>query len=80
LSLVLRKKFAVKKEKTPKTNILIKSSFRTHSHMDDSILKYVAQADEVWHAGDIGDLSYRQLDENKTHRAVYGILMMQKRV
>jgi hypothetical protein len=24
--------------------------------MDDSILKYVAQADEVWHAGDI-DLS-----------------------
>jgi hypothetical protein len=57
LSLVLRKKFAVKKEKTPKTNILIKSSFRTHSHMDDSILKYVAQADEVWHAGDIGDLS-----------------------
>ena len=28
----------------------------THSHIDDTILKYVAQADEVWHAGDIGDL------------------------
>ena len=29
----------------------------THSHHDDTILKYVAQADEVWHAGDIGDLN-----------------------
>ena len=27
----------------------------THSHVDDTILKYVAQADEVWHAGDIGE-------------------------
>jgi hypothetical protein len=25
--------------------------------IDDTILKYVAQADEVWHAGDIGDLT-----------------------
>ena len=28
----------------------------THSYIDDNILKYVMQADEVWHAGDIGDL------------------------
>ena len=28
----------------------------THSHIDDAILKYVNQADEVWHAGDIGNL------------------------
>ena len=28
----------------------------THSHIDGTILKYVAQTDEVWHAGDIGDL------------------------
>ena len=28
----------------------------THSHIDDTIIKYVKQADEVWHAGDIGDL------------------------
>jgi uncharacterized protein len=28
----------------------------THSHIDESILKYVAMADEVWHAGDIGNL------------------------
>ena len=28
----------------------------THSHIDATILKYVKLADEVWHAGDIGDL------------------------
>ena len=28
----------------------------THSHIDDTILKYVTQADEVWHAGDIVDV------------------------
>ncbi|MDG3583763.1 metallophosphoesterase family protein [Galbibacter pacificus] len=27
----------------------------THSFIDNQILKYVKQADEVWHAGDIGD-------------------------
>lgn len=27
----------------------------THSYIDDQIMKYVRQADEVWHAGDIGD-------------------------
>ena len=29
----------------------------THSHVDETILKYAQQADEIWHAGDIGDLS-----------------------
>ena len=29
----------------------------THGHMDETILKYAAQADEVWHAGDIGNLA-----------------------
>ncbi len=28
----------------------------THGFIDDQILKFVKQADEVWHAGDIGDL------------------------
>jgi len=28
----------------------------THSHIDESMIKYIKQADEVWHAGDIGDL------------------------
>ena len=35
----------------------------THSHIDDTILKYVAQADEVWHAGDIGDLAVTDSDQ-----------------
>jgi putative phosphoesterase len=45
----------------------------THSHIDETILKYVAQADEVWHAGDIGDLVVTDtLKKMKPLRAVYG--------
>jgi len=45
----------------------------THSHIDDTILKYVHQADEVWHAGDIGDLVVTDTIKNlKPLRAVYG--------
>lgn len=45
----------------------------THSHIDDTILKYVNQADEVWHAGDIGNLSVTDtLKKLKPLRAVYG--------
>ncbi|MFV8443080.1 metallophosphoesterase family protein [Flavobacterium sp. LB2P44] len=45
----------------------------THSHIDDLILKYVAQADEVWHAGDIGDLAVTDsLKKLKPLRGVYG--------
>jgi len=45
----------------------------THSHIDDTILKYVAQADEVWHAGDIGDLHVTDtLKKIKPLRGVYG--------
>ncbi|MFY9236518.1 MAG: metallophosphoesterase family protein, partial [Flavobacteriaceae bacterium] len=29
----------------------------THSHIDERILHFVSEADEVWHAGDIGDLA-----------------------
>tara|TARA_Y100000034_G_scaffold111271_1_gene144124 strand:+ start:13296 stop:13790 length:495 start_codon:yes stop_codon:yes gene_type:complete len=45
----------------------------THSFIDDQILKYVNLADEVWHAGDIGNL--RVTDTIKKHkplRAVFG--------
>ena len=28
----------------------------THSYIDDRILHYASEADEVWHAGDIGDI------------------------
>ncbi len=45
----------------------------THSHIDDTILKYVKQADEVWHAGDIGDLLVTDtIKKLKPLRAVYG--------
>lgn len=45
----------------------------THSYIDDAILKYVHQADEVWHAGDIGDLAVTDaIQKIKPLRAVYG--------
>jgi len=45
----------------------------THSCIDDFILKYVKQADEVWHAGDIGDIKVTDTIKKYTLlRAVYG--------
>ncbi len=45
----------------------------THSYLDDIILSHVAQADEVWHAGDIGILAvYQKLAALRPVRAVYG--------
>ena len=45
----------------------------THSYIDDDILKYVKQADEVWHAGDIGDLKVTDaIKKLKPLKAVYG--------
>ena len=45
----------------------------THSFIDEQILKFVRQADEVWHAGDIGDLAVtEQIKALKPLRAVYG--------
>jgi putative phosphoesterase len=45
----------------------------THSFLDEKILKYVRLADEVWHAGDIGDLTVTdEIKKIKPLRAVYG--------
>ncbi|CAL2087990.1 Phosphoesterase [Tenacibaculum sp. 190524A02b] len=45
----------------------------THSYIDAQILKFVKLADEVWHAGDIGDLKVTDtLKKYKPLRAVYG--------
>lgn len=45
----------------------------THSHIDEQILKFVKQADEVWHAGDIGNLRVTDaIQQLKPLRAVYG--------
>ncbi len=45
----------------------------THSHIDDRILHYVKEADEVWHAGDIGVPKVTdQIKALKPLRAVFG--------
>lgn len=45
----------------------------THSYIDDTILKYVNLADEVWHAGDIGNLKVTDtIKKEKPLRAVFG--------
>ncbi|WP_428743334.1 metallophosphoesterase family protein [Tenacibaculum sp.] len=53
------------------TKILLLSD--THSYIDDDILKYVKETDEVWHAGDIGDITVTDaIKKLKPLRAVYG--------
>ncbi|RME16497.1 MAG: metallophosphoesterase [Bacteroidetes bacterium] len=48
----------------------------THSHWNDEWMKYIIEADEVWHAGDIGSVEWLQKFtdnlKNKTLRFVYG--------
>ncbi|MDG2414616.1 MAG: metallophosphoesterase family protein [Flavobacteriaceae bacterium] len=45
----------------------------THSHIDERILHFVSEADEVWHAGDIGDLAVTDaIADLKPLKAVYG--------
>lgn len=45
----------------------------THSHIDEQVLKYVKQADEVWHAGDIGNLKVTDtIKRLKPLKAVFG--------
>jgi putative phosphoesterase len=53
------------------TKILLLSD--THGHIDDAILKYAKQADEVWHAGDIGSLKVTDtIEKIKPLKGVYG--------
>lgn len=45
----------------------------THGYLDNQILKHVKQADETWHAGDIGIINVTDtLKEHGVLRAVYG--------
>lgn len=45
----------------------------THSHLDDWMLSHIQWADEVWHAGDIGNVSVTdQIKKLKPLVAVYG--------
>ena len=45
----------------------------THGYIDDHMMKYVVDSDEVWHAGDIGSVEVTDtISNNKPLRAVYG--------
>jgi len=45
----------------------------THGYIDKKILKYCQLADEVWHAGDVGDIKIiHQIKKLKPLRGVYG--------
>jgi hypothetical protein len=45
----------------------------THSYLDPSIATYFSEVDEIWHAGDIGDISVLDsLTSIKPVRAVFG--------
>ena len=45
----------------------------THSHVDDRILNFFDNCDEIWHAGDIGNIAAADILEKKAlFRAVYG--------
>jgi len=45
----------------------------THSYLDPRVFEYFKDCDEVWHAGDVGDISLiTQLKSFKSLRAVFG--------
>jgi uncharacterized protein len=45
----------------------------THGYLDNRILDFLGECDEIWHAGDIGNIeTAQQLSAFKPFRAVYG--------
>jgi hypothetical protein len=51
----------------------------THGYIDEKIIKYASQVDEIWHAGDIGDISVSdKLKKIKPLRGVFGNIDDQK--
>ena len=45
----------------------------THSYLDDAMIKYIDQADEVWHAGDFGSIELAdKIAARKPLRGVFG--------
>ena len=45
----------------------------THSYLDPKLIKHINSSDEVWHAGDIGDVSLcDELEKHKNVKAVFG--------
>lgn len=53
------------------TKILLISD--THSYLDEKLIKHIKEADEVWHAGDIGNYEVcEKILKYKPLRAVFG--------
>lgn len=51
----------------------------THGHFDPKLVKHIQAADEVWHAGDIGDMKVvDEIKKLKPLRAVWGNIDGQK--
>ena len=44
----------------------------THGFLDEKVLDYFADCDEIWHAGDIGDGVAQRLSAKKNVKAVFG--------
>lgn len=45
----------------------------THGYLDPKVFDYFKEVDEIWHAGDIGDITViESLEHFKPTRAVYG--------
>lgn len=60
-----------KPKKVTMTKILLLSD--THSYMDDRIIDYAREADEIWHGGDFGSMEViEQLEKIKPMKGVYG--------
>jgi putative phosphoesterase len=51
----------------------------THGYVDERIIEFLSDCDEIWHAGDIGSLAVlEKLEKTKPLRAVYGNIDDQK--
>jgi putative phosphoesterase len=45
----------------------------THGYLDENVFKYFEDCDEIWHAGDFGDLALaNRIKEKKPLKGVYG--------
>ncbi len=45
----------------------------THNYLEPKLTKHIAEADEVWHAGDIGQIALcKDIEKLKPLRAVFG--------
>jgi putative phosphoesterase len=45
----------------------------SHSYLDHKAIKFLEEVDEIWHAGDVGEVAViQQLPKDKVVRGVYG--------